>query len=82
MLTNDGDIGVMWFDGQWESTWTRELGQSVEQIVGLLVETASKGGNLLLNVGPTAEGLIPEESVTRLQDVGRRAVSRHANARA
>ena len=42
----------------------------MEQLIGLLVETASKGGNLLLNVGPTAEGLIPEESVTRLAGMG------------
>jgi alpha-L-fucosidase len=147
LLTNYGDIGVMWFDGQWESTWTRPLGEalfekvrklqphilvnnrvapgqtvnvgvkatgrtevgdfgtpeqavpeaglpgtdwescitmngnwgynrvdrkfkSVETLVGLLVETASKGGNLLLNVGPTGEGLIPDESVTRLKAIG------------
>src|SRR6185295_14432819 len=30
----------------------------------------SKGGNYLLNVGPTAEGLIPQPSVARLADVG------------
>ncbi|UCD75478.1 MAG: alpha-L-fucosidase [Phycisphaerales bacterium] len=27
LLTNYGDIGVMWFDGQWEGTWTHEYGQ-------------------------------------------------------
>jgi alpha-L-fucosidase len=26
LLTNYGDIGVMWFDGQWEGTWTHEHG--------------------------------------------------------
>jgi alpha-L-fucosidase len=30
----------------------------------------SEGGNYLLNVGPTSEGLIPEESVKRLKEVG------------
>lgn len=45
--------------------------KSVEQLVRLLVETASKGGNLLLNVGPMGNGRIPEESVTRLKEVGR-----------
>ena len=30
----------------------------------------SKGGNYLLNVGPTSEGLIPEPSVERLEAVG------------
>jgi alpha-L-fucosidase len=36
----------------------------------MLVDIASKGGNLLLNVGPTAEGLIPEPSVERLKAIG------------
>ena len=146
LLTNYGDIGVMWFDGQWESTWTHEWGQALydlclelqprtivnnrvdvapeggtatqlgasragdfgtpeqeipatgvpgldwescitmnrnwgynradhdfkttKQIIGLLTETASKGGNLLLNVGPTAEGRFPDESVARLAELG------------
>ena len=35
-----------------------------------LVDIASKGGNYLLNVGPTSEGLIPEPSIERLQAVG------------
>jgi alpha-L-fucosidase len=26
LLTKYGDIGIMWFDGEWESTWTHELG--------------------------------------------------------
>ena len=39
-------------------------------IIHNLVDCASKGGNYLLNVGPTAEGLIPAESVERLAKVG------------
>ncbi len=146
LLTKYGDIGVMWFDGEWESTWTRELGAALAerchalaphvlinsrvaprqasglnaklgrselgdfgtpeqqipdsglpgvdwescitmnknwgynradhnfkplpQLVAMLVETASKGGNLLLNVGPTGEGLVPPESVDRLRGLG------------
>jgi alpha-L-fucosidase len=35
-----------------------------------LVDIASKGGNYLLNVGPTSEGLIPEPSIERLRAVG------------
>jgi len=34
------------------------------------VDIASKGGNYLLNVGPTKEGLIPEPSVKRLHEIG------------
>jgi alpha-L-fucosidase len=36
----------------------------------MLVDIASKGGNFLLNVGPTAEGLIPDSSVVRLKQMG------------
>lgn len=36
-----------------------------------LVECVSKGGNLLLNVGPDARGNIPEESLERLESMGR-----------
>ena len=35
-----------------------------------LVDIVSKGGNYLLNVGPTSEGLIPAASVERLHQVG------------
>jgi alpha-L-fucosidase len=35
-----------------------------------LIDVASKDGNYLLNVGPTAEGLIPEPSVERMRAVG------------
>jgi len=146
LLTNYGEIGVLWFDGQWEGTWTHEYGQplydlcrrlqpsvivndrvdkgrkghsgvvgteyagdfgtpeqhipptglpgvdwetcmtmnrhwgynkhdqdfkSNEDLIRKLVDIASKNGNFLLNVGPTAEGLIPEESVVRLRQMGR-----------
>ena len=146
LLTNYGPIGVMWFDGEGESTWTHEHGQalyelcrelqpdvivnnrvdkgragmagittdpkyagdfgtpeqeipaagltdvdwetcmtmnrhwgwnaqdedwkSTEHLVRKLVEVASKGGNFLLNVGPTAEGRFPEQAVERLHGIG------------
>jgi len=37
----------------------------------MLVDTASKGGNLLLNVGPRADGTFPPESVDRLRGLAR-----------
>jgi len=40
-------------------------------LIRMLTDIASKGGNLLLNVGPTAEGEIPVPSVERLQAIGR-----------
>jgi alpha-L-fucosidase len=40
-------------------------------LVFKLVDIASKGGNYLLNVGPTAEGVIPQASQDNLRGVGR-----------
>ena len=41
------------------------------QCVELLASTVSRGGNLKLNVGPTADGLIPVIMQERLLDMGR-----------
>jgi alpha-L-fucosidase len=143
VLTGYGPISVLWFDGQWENTWTYERGadlynyvrglqpniiinnrvgteqalqagqrhfgdyrtpeqsippnglgpdvdwetcmtmnntwgfkkgdhdwKSAQTLVRNLIDCASKGGNYLLNVGPTGEGLIPEASVERLKEIG------------
>ena len=45
--------------------------KSVKQIITLLVDTVSKGGNLLLNVGPTARGEWDERVTSRLSGVGK-----------
>jgi alpha-L-fucosidase len=146
LVKDYGPLGIMWFDGEWEGTWTHEMGKdlyayvrglqpsiivnnrvdkgrqgmqgmnapefmgdygtpeqevpaeglpgvdwescmtmndtwgfrkddhnwkSSADLIRMLVDCASKGGNLLLNVGPTAEGLIPGPSVERLGDMGR-----------
>jgi len=137
LLTNYGEIGVMWFDGEWISDWSAEQGVELEKylrdiqpslivnnrvgkrkrspgdfgtpeqkipatgmpgwdwetcmtmnhtwgyskhdhrwkptedLIRKLIDVASKGGNFLLNVGPTAEGLIPQPSVERLKGMGR-----------
>jgi alpha-L-fucosidase len=42
----------------------------VGQLVQMLIECVSKGGNLLLNVGPTGRGRFPEPSLERLAGVG------------
>jgi len=44
--------------------------KSPEDLVRKLVDVSSKGGVYLLNVGPTAEGVIPRPSVERLEGVG------------
>jgi len=45
--------------------------KSSEKLIGLLVDAVSKGGNLLLNQCPTAEGIIRPEALSRLSDVGK-----------
>ncbi|MCX6247922.1 MAG: alpha-L-fucosidase [Bacteroidetes bacterium] len=146
LLTNYGEIGVLWFDGEWENTWNEKYGKEIyawcrslqpgliinnrvgagrmdmegltkegafggdfgtpeqqipatglpgvdwetcmtmndhwgynkndknfkssKELIRMIADIASKGGNYLLNVGPTSEGLIPPESVERLKTVG------------
>lgn len=44
--------------------------KSPKTVIRTLVECVSKGGNMLLNVGPTAKGEIPKESIEILEKVG------------
>jgi alpha-L-fucosidase len=58
------------FSGSWgyhrdESSW-----KSIDQLVQMLVDTVSKGGNLLLNVGPTGRGELDDRALTRLDGLG------------
>lgn len=58
------------FSGSWgyhrdETSW-----KSVRQLIVMLVETVSKGGNLLLNVGPTARGTFDGRATERLNGIG------------
>ncbi|TKG88138.1 alpha-L-fucosidase [Puteibacter caeruleilacunae] len=41
------------------------------QIIRMLVDCISLGGNLLLDIGPKADGTIPEEQVNILKELGR-----------
>ena len=61
-MTINGTWGYKQKDQDWKST---------RQLLRVLTDTASKGGNLLLNVGPTAEGEFPPDTVDRLQAIGR-----------
>ena len=45
--------------------------KSTQKVVELLVDAASKGGNLLLNVSPTPAGEIPAWQTARLDSLGR-----------
>ncbi len=58
------------FSGSWgyhrdESSWKSE-----EQLIQMLIDTVSKGGNLLLNVGPTGRGEFDERALSRLKAMG------------
>jgi alpha-L-fucosidase len=58
------------FSGSWgyyrdEYTW-----KSPAQLLELLIESVSKGGNLLLNVGPTARGVFDSRAQERLKAMG------------
>ena len=44
--------------------------KSSAELLATLAEVAGKGGNLLLNVGPTADGEIPPEFASRLRTMG------------
>jgi len=54
--------GYKSYDNNWKSP---------QDLTFKLVDIVSKGGNYLLNVGPTAEGLIPQPSQDNLRAVGR-----------
>ena len=60
-MTMNDTWGYKSYDNNWKST---------EDLIRKLVDIASKGGNFLLNVGPDADGLIPQPSIERLAAMG------------
>jgi len=60
-MTMNDHWGFNKFDNNWKST---------RDLLYNLVDVASKGGNYLLNVGPTSEGLLPPQSIERLKAIG------------
>jgi alpha-L-fucosidase len=44
--------------------------KSTGELLYWITSITSKGGNYLLNIGPTGEGLFPEESLNRLKEIG------------
>ncbi len=58
------------FSGSWgyhrdETSW-----KSLDQLIQMLIDTVSKGGNLLLNVGPTGRGEFDARALDRLSGMG------------
>lgn len=145
LLTRYGDIGVLWFDGEWIDEWTEEQGKelyryvrsiqpdlivnnrvgkgrngmqgmntsddaagdfgtpeqeilgeksdldwescmtmnnhwgynkhdrnfkSADELIWNIADITAKGGNFLLNIGPTAQGTFPPECIQRLETIG------------
>jgi len=60
-MTMNDTWGFKSYDDDWKDTRT---------LLRTLIDVASKGGNLLLNVGPTAEGLLPTPILNRLGEIG------------
>lgn len=55
-----------WGYKSYDTTW-----KSTETLIQNLADVVSKGGNFLLNVGPTSLGEIPQPSVERLAKMGK-----------
>lgn len=147
LTTKYGAVGVLWFDGEWEDSWTHERGvdlynyvkdlqpgiiinnrvdkgragmqgmtvsgqfmgdfgtpeqevpatgfpgvywescitlnnnwgynkadnnwKTTETVIRMLADIASKGGNLLLNIGPKSDGTFPDQSIKTLGEIGK-----------
>lgn len=61
----------MTINGSWGYRSDDTAWKSAQQLIRNLSDIASKDGNYLLNVGPTAEGVIPAPEVERLLAIGR-----------
>lgn len=67
---------VMWeacitMNNNWGYNERDKFFKSPDMIVKKLVECVSKGGNMILNIGPDAKGNVPQESVDVLRRVGK-----------
>ncbi|WP_338872171.1 alpha-L-fucosidase [Spirosoma sp. SC4-14] len=81
-LIHDGNSEGVKFARPWEEC--RGIGSSFgynraeilddystsRQLIGILIDKVARGGNLLLNIGPTADGRIPVIMQQRLHDIG------------
>ena len=80
MTTGDNDIPALPYYGDWEvpatlnDTWGYSRfdhnWKTPAKLMRLLLKINSRGGNYLLNIGPTADGVVPQESVAILDQIG------------
>lgn len=60
-MTMNGHWGYSAYDEKWKST---------NDLLHKIIDVVSKGGNMLLNVGPKANGVIPEVCQQNLKEIG------------
>jgi alpha-L-fucosidase len=60
-MTLNGHWGYNAWDDKWKSS---------KEVLQMLIDIVSKGGNFLLNVGPNAYGVIPEVCQDNLREIG------------
>ena len=74
-------VPITGYKGDWETCMTMnnhwgynaadQDWKSAADLIHKLADICAKGGNFLLNVGPTAEGEIPAPCIERLREMGR-----------
>ena len=69
-------VPVVWeacqtFSGSWGYHRDEQSWRSTEQLIQTLIDCVSKGGNLLLNVGPTARGEFDARALDRLAGIAK-----------
>ena len=69
----------MTINDSWGYQKTDQNYKSLSQIIGIFTDVISNGGNLLLDIGPKADGTIPEKQVEILEGLGR-WTNKHADA--
>jgi alpha-L-fucosidase len=58
------------FSGSWGYHRDEQSWRDTDELIRTLIDCVSKGGNLLLNVGPTARGEFDERAAARLKGIG------------
>ena len=58
------------FSGSWGYARDEMMWKDPDELLLLLVQSVSKGGNLILNVGPTARGAFDARALGRLEAIG------------
>ena len=71
-----GGKRVVWeacqtLSGSWGYHRDEQSFRSVRQLITTLIDCVGKGGNLLLNVGPTARGEFDHRALERLEGIGK-----------